>query len=74
MFNFRLIDMLAGKNKTKVEKGTAGVESDDQKVLRVPLAVPVVKILKLNSQAVMEEGVPGIIAKIGTFLKSRVRS
>ena len=65
--------MLAGKNKKKVEKGTSGVETDEQLIQRVPLAIPVVKIFKLNSQAVLEQGVPSIIAKIGSFLKSRVR-
>ena len=50
----------------------SGLESDDELILRVPLAVPVVKILQLNSAAIVEQHIPGIVAKIASFLKSKV--
>jgi len=68
-----LVNMLAGKTKGKLtDSARKSKQGDDGLIIRVPLAVPLVKILQLNSQAVVEQHIPGILAKIASFLKSKL--
>ena len=48
------------------------VADEDSLIQRVPLAVPIVRILQLNPAHVLERHVPGVVAKIASFLKSKV--
>ena len=48
------------------------ISDEDQLIQRVPLAVPIVRILQVTSKEVLEREVPGIIAKIASFLRSKV--
>ncbi len=63
----RLCGTLAGK-----AKGPTAVADEDELVQRVPLAGPIVRLLQLDSAAAVERHVPGIVAKLGSFLKSKV--
>ncbi len=63
----RLCGTLAGK-----AKGPTAVADEDELVQRVPLAGPIVRLLQLDSTAAVERHVPGIVAKLGSFLKSKV--
>jgi hypothetical protein len=64
----RLCGTLAGK-----AKGPTAVADEDELVQRVPLAGPIVRLLQLDSAAAVERHVPGIVAKLGSFLKSKVQ-
>ena len=58
---------LAGKMK-----GSAASLSDEDKlILRVPLAMPIIKMLKIMSGKSLFRQVPGIISKIIFFLRSK---
>ena len=63
----RLCGTLAGKLK-----GPTAVADEDELIQRVPLAVPIVRLLQMDSREAVERHVPGIIAKLGSFLKSKV--
>jgi hypothetical protein len=63
----RLCGTLAGKLK-----GPTAVADEDELIQRVPLAVPIVRLLQLDSVEAVERHVPGIVAKLGSFLKSKV--
>jgi len=62
----KLIATLSGKTK-----GPVSLSDEDQLIQRVPLAVPIVRILQLNDTRSLERGVPGVIAKTTSFLKSK---
>ena len=51
----------------------SGKETDDELLAKCALAVPIIKILQLISTKVLEDKVPGIISKVGSFLKSKVK-
>ena len=57
---------LSGKTK-----GPTAISDEDKLILRVPLAVPIVKMLKIMSLRALYRAVPGIISKIASFLKSK---
>jgi len=57
---------LSGKTK-----GPAAVSDEDKLILRVPLAIPIIKMLKIMSGKALYRQVPGIISKIVSFLKSK---
>ena len=57
---------LAGKTK-----GPTNISDEDKLILRVPLALPIVKMLGILSPRILHKAVPGILAKIASFLKSK---
>jgi len=52
-------------------KGPVSVSDEDKLILRVPLAIPIIKMLKILSEKALYRQVPGIISKIISFLKSK---
>ncbi|XP_073974567.1 small subunit processome component 20 homolog isoform X2 [Rhodnius prolixus] len=70
---------LAQRTQTEVQhklnRKTTGPDRDEEDVLRVPLAVAVVKLLqKLPTKKMLDTNLPGIFMKLCTFLKSRLDS
>ena len=57
---------LSGKTK-----GPTAISDEDKLILRVPLALPIVKMLKIMSFKALQRAVPGIVSKIASFLKSK---
>eukprot|EP00092_Neocalanus_flemingeri_P037576 GFUD01040911.1.p1 GENE.GFUD01040911.1~~GFUD01040911.1.p1 ORF type:complete len:2557 (+),score=666.17 GFUD01040911.1:40-7710(+) len=57
---------LSGKTK-----GPTAVSDEDKLILRVPLAIPIIKMLKILSGKALFRQVPGIISKIVSFLRSK---
>jgi len=57
---------LSGKTK-----GPTEVSDEDKLILRVPLAIPIIKMLKILSEKALYRQVPGIISKIVSFLRSK---
>ena len=57
---------LSGKTK-----GPTNISDEDKLILRVPLALPVVKMLRLISPKLLQRAVPGILNRIAGFLKSK---
>merc|ERR1719474_519286 len=57
---------LAGKTK-----GPTNISDEDKLILRVPLALPIIKMLGILSLRLQHEAVPGILAKVASFLKSK---
>ena len=62
----KLNGTLSGKTK-----GANNISDEDKLILRVPLAIPIVKMLKILSAKALHRQVPGIINKIISFLKSK---
>ena len=62
----KLHGTLSGK-----QKGPASISDEDKLILRVPLAIPIVKMLKILSGKLLFRQVPGIVNKIISFLKSK---
>ena len=62
----KLHGTLSGKTK-----GPVHLSDEDKLILRVPLAIPIIKVLKLMSATTLEQQVPGIVSKIASFLKSK---
>ena len=69
---FNLLPRLCGTLAGKL-RGPTAVADEDELILRVPLAVPIVRLLQLDSTEAVERHIPGIIAKLASFLKSKVR-
>jgi len=71
-FNKVLLPMLH-KTLSGKQKGPAelSLSDEDKLIQRVPLSIPIINILKLMSTKLVEQAVPGIIAKITSFLKSK---
>merc|ERR1719334_2928400 len=62
----KLNGTLSGKTK-----GANNISDEDKLILRVPLAIPIIKMLKILSEKALYRQVPGIISKIISFLKSK---
>ena len=62
----KLHGTLSGKTK-----GPTAISDEDKLILRVPLAIPIIKMLKILSGRLLYRQVPGIVNKIVSFLKSK---
>jgi len=62
----KLHSTLSGKTK-----GPTAISDEDKLILRVPLAIPIIKMLKILSEKALYRQVPGIVSKIVSFLKSK---
>lgn len=49
-------------------------ENEEKELLRVPIALALVKLLQKLPKAILNENLPGIFMKLCTFLKSRLQS
>ena len=55
----------------KMKGANANLSDEDKLILRVPLAMPIIKMLKIMSEKSLFRQVPGIISKIVSFLRSK---
>ncbi|XP_046606050.1 small subunit processome component 20 homolog [Neodiprion virginianus] len=62
------------ENSHKVNRKKTGFEREEEEIMRVPIALAVVKLLQKLPPGVLEENLPGILMKLCTFLKSRLDS
>ncbi|KAG8313354.1 U3 snoRNP protein [Homalodisca vitripennis] len=58
----------------KVNRKLAGPDRDEEDILRIPIALAVVKLLQRLPEEVLQQNICGILMKLCTFLKSRLDS
>ncbi|XP_012255555.2 small subunit processome component 20 homolog [Athalia rosae] len=62
------------ENSHKVNRKKTGFEREEEEILRVPIALAVVKLLQKLPEGILEQNLPGVLMKLCTFLKSRLDS
>ncbi|KAK0177605.1 hypothetical protein PV328_001642 [Microctonus aethiopoides] len=58
----------------KVNRKRTGSEKEEEELMRVPIALAVVKLLQKLPEGILNKNLPGIFMKLCTFLKSRLDS
>ena len=61
-------------NSHKVNRRKTGAEREDEELMRVPIALAMVKLLQKLPENILNSNLPGIFMKLCTFLKSRLDS
>ncbi|XP_011256579.2 small subunit processome component 20 homolog [Camponotus floridanus] len=61
-------------NSHKINKKTLAFETEEDDLLRVPIAIALVKLLQKMPGNLLDANLPGIFMKLCTFLKSRMES
>ncbi|XP_015126374.1 small subunit processome component 20 homolog [Diachasma alloeum] len=58
----------------KVNRKRTGAEKEEEELMRVPIALALVKLLQKLPERILDKNLPGIFMKLCTFLKSRLES
>ncbi|XP_063986981.1 small subunit processome component 20 homolog [Diachasmimorpha longicaudata] len=58
----------------KVNRRRTGAEKEEEELMRVPIALALVKLLQKLPERILDKNLPGIFMKLCTFLKSRLES
>ncbi|XP_015598459.1 small subunit processome component 20 homolog [Cephus cinctus] len=58
----------------KVNRRKTGADREEEELMRVPIALAVVKLLQKLPEGMLDNNLPGILMKLCTFLKSRLDS
>uniref|UniRef100_A0A0C9R5L4 UTP20 protein n=1 Tax=Fopius arisanus TaxID=64838 RepID=A0A0C9R5L4_9HYME len=58
----------------KVNRKRTGAEKEEEELMRVPIALALVKLLQKLPDKILDKNLPGIFMKLCTFLKSRLES
>ena len=62
------------ENSHKVNRKRTGFEREEEELMRIPVALAVVKLLQKLPEGMLDSNLPGIFMKLCTFLKSRLES
>lgn len=62
------------ENSHKVNRKKTGDEREEEELMRVPVALAVVKLLQKLPEGMLGSNLPGIFMKLCTFLKSKLES
>ena len=62
------------ENSHKVNRKRTGDEREEEELMRVPVALAVVKLLQKLPQGMLDSNLPSIFMKLCTFLKSKLES
>ncbi|XP_011180810.2 small subunit processome component 20 homolog [Zeugodacus cucurbitae] len=61
-------------NKHKVNRKRLSAEREEEEILRVPIALALVKLMQKLPKELMEASLPGVFMKVCTFLRSPLKS
>ncbi|KAG7189774.1 hypothetical protein KM043_017437 [Ampulex compressa] len=61
-------------NSHKINRKRFGTENEEEELMRVPIALALVKLLQKLPEKILDSNLPGILMKLCTFLKSRLES
>ncbi|XP_014095397.2 small subunit processome component 20 homolog [Bactrocera oleae] len=61
-------------NKHKVNRKRFSAEREEEEILRVPIALALVKLMQKLPKELMEASLPGVFMKVCTFLRSPLKS
>ncbi|XP_003702176.2 small subunit processome component 20 homolog [Megachile rotundata] len=69
-----IIAKTSGESSHKVNKKNVAAKNEDEELMRVPIALAMVKLLQKLPESILDINLPGIFMKLCTFLKSRLES
>ncbi|XP_076242844.1 small subunit processome component 20 homolog [Calliopsis andreniformis] len=69
-----IIARTSRENSHKVNKKRVAMENEEEELMRVPIALALVKLLQKLPEHILNINLPGIFMKLCTFLKSRLES
>ncbi|XP_054739272.1 small subunit processome component 20 homolog [Anastrepha obliqua] len=61
-------------NKHKVNRKRFSAEREEEEILRVPIALALVKLMQKLPKEMMDTNLPGVFMKVCTFLRSQLKS
>ncbi|XP_061393934.1 small subunit processome component 20 homolog, partial [Musca vetustissima] len=61
-------------NKHKVNRKRLSIEREEEEILRVPIALALVKLMQKLPKELMDSSLPGVFMKVCTFLRSPLKS
>uniref|UniRef100_W8AID2 Small subunit processome component 20 n=1 Tax=Ceratitis capitata TaxID=7213 RepID=W8AID2_CERCA len=61
-------------NKHKVNRKRFSAEREEEEILRVPIALALVKLMQKLPKELMDTSLPGVFMKVCTFLRSQLKS
>uniref|UniRef100_A0A1I8QDT5 Uncharacterized protein n=1 Tax=Stomoxys calcitrans TaxID=35570 RepID=A0A1I8QDT5_STOCA len=61
-------------NKHKVNRKRLSIEREEEEILRVPIALALVKLMQKLPKDLMDTSLPGVFMKVCTFLRSPLKS
>lgn len=72
--NNAILKLTAHDSSHKLNRKKTGAEREEEDLMRVPIALAMVKLLQKLPDQMMKNNLPGIFMKICTFLKSPLKS
>lgn len=72
--NNAILKLTAHDTSHKLNRKKTGAEREEEDLMRVPIALAMVKLLQKLPEQMMKQNLPGIFMKICTFLKSPLKS